>query len=72
MIVLSPADLHARLLRRIVLGAMLGAGLTFLATRPTPIVIDPRMEKACRWPKLEGETTVGIVLNGKLICFVNR
>lgn len=74
MIVLSPAELKGMLWHRWFAGMLIGAALTFLAgiALEEKPVIDPHMEKLCRWPQQEGETTVGLVIDGKLRCYVNR
>lgn len=71
------SDAHLNTIRRFwfILGCYLGVWFTVAvqhALKPEPPVIDERMEKACRWPRLEGETTIGLVIDGKLRCYVNR
>ena len=73
-IVIQRATLHRRVYVSIALGFALGVtaslGLYYhLAdTHPTQ-VIDPRLEKACAWPTLEGEMTVVTVHNDRVLCW---
>ncbi len=67
---------HARYsFRRTLIGFLLGAlsGVLVAAAisdlaLPEEI-IDPRMERACVWPRLEGEMTVVTVHQGRILCW---
>ena len=73
-IVIQRAAFYRRVYTSIVLGfafgvtVMLGLYYHLANSEPTP-VIDPRLEKACKWPTLEGEMTVATVHNDRLLCW---
>lgn len=71
MIVLHPCELDRIKLRRWVAGAMLGAAVAIGAVNalaPAAPVLDPRMERICGWPTLEGEYMWVMVRGGKVDC----
>jgi hypothetical protein len=59
--------------RAYLFGALLGLAVggtgVYLLTRPAEAVVDPGMERGCKLPKLEGESTNFIVVDGKLRCY---
>lgn len=48
-------------------GALLATATSLHVAKPE--VVDPRMEKACTWPKREGEMTVAAVYKGEIVCW---
>ena len=68
---LTPNQLRLRALVSALLGAILGALLYAQAgtARTIQEVVDPRLEKACAWPTLEGEMTVVTVHNDRVLCW---
>lgn len=66
--------LRSILLRRLgwVLTGFLAGALLATATAVhvgSPEVVDPRMEKACTWPRHEGEMTVVAVYKNEIVCW---
>jgi hypothetical protein len=51
----------------LVTGACLTGAITYASAEPE--VIDPRMEKACQWPKRHGQAMMVVVLDGKIHCW---
>ena len=55
----------------LLLGALLGAGayagIQHVAV--AEVIVDPRMESACKFPRREGEFLAVTVLNDRLMCW---
>jgi hypothetical protein len=53
------------------LGFVLGfcAAMTIASAAREPEVIDPRMERACQWPKRHGQAMMVAVIDGKILCW---
>lgn len=67
--VITASCLRAYGYRRWAAGILVGAMIGYLAAMPAQAVIDPRMETACKMPRYEGELTLMLVLEGKLMCW---
>jgi hypothetical protein len=57
--------------RWLAIGLLLGMfGFALIAhALAEPEVIDPRMEKACQWPKRHGQAMMVAVIDGKILCW---
>jgi hypothetical protein len=59
--------------RRFCLALGLIAGFSMCASivvaSAEPEVIDPRMERACQWPKRHGQAMMVAVIDGKILCW---
>jgi hypothetical protein len=75
---ITDLELKTRLRRRawlwVVIGFILGCAAYDLVLHALVAreITDPAFEKACRYPKLEGEMTVVTILNDQLKCWVWR
>jgi hypothetical protein len=74
-VVLSRKELRRRVLQLtlaaflfgVLVGALFGSNEYFI-TVARPVVVDKRMEVACRWPRMEGEFLWVMVRHGKVDC----
>lgn len=71
LLTISREDMMLRGVRRFLVGLLFGiaAGVFAAHAAEDHEVVDPRLEKGCKWPKLEGEMTVTTVYKGELICW---
>lgn len=63
---------HQRVRRALVVGIMLGvfaAAIVSYGSRAEPIAVDYRMESGCVLPRDEGQMTVAVIIEHKLVCW---
>ena len=59
-----------RLLAGLAIGAVIGFWLNqSISAAIAPPVIDPRMERACKWPQHHGEAMSVAVIDNKIHCW---